>query len=68
MERKKLSIISPAKVEENDELHLVIIKTDFVEDSSLRKKNYLFDGYLPYVAHGKHAQICSQPVHASTDR
>ncbi|CAF0835607.1 unnamed protein product [Rotaria sordida] len=67
IERKKLSLTSPARTEGNNELHLVIIKTEFVEDSSLRKKHCLYDDYLPYVDHGKHAQICSYPNLASSD-
>jgi len=53
MERKKLLITSPPKDEENDELHLIIIRTEYVENSSIREENELYNDYLSYVAHGK---------------
>jgi hypothetical protein len=53
MERKHLSILSPPKVEGNDELHLTINRTEYAEDSSIRTENQLYDDYLPYVPHDK---------------
>jgi len=53
MERNKLSITSPPKDEENEELHLIIIRKEYVENGSILKENELYNDYLPYVAHGK---------------
>jgi hypothetical protein len=53
MERKKLSFTSPPKGEGTDELHLIITRTEYIANSSIREEKQLYEDYLPYVAHDK---------------
>ena len=53
MERKKLSIVAPAKDEGKDELHLIIDRTEYVQETSEKMENTLYDEHLPYVPHGE---------------
>ena len=53
MERKTLSITSSAKDKEEDELHLIIDRTEYIQDASERKENTLYEEHLPYVTHGE---------------
>lgn len=52
MERKNLLITSLPRTEEDD-LHLVITRSEHAETDSEQRATRLFDGYLPYVEHGK---------------
>ena len=57
MERKKLSITSPSKDKEDDELHLIINRKEYTKNTSTQKQSRLYDDYLPYATHGENQFI-----------
>jgi hypothetical protein len=57
MERKKLLITSPPKVVGIDELHLIIKRIQYFDNSSIREEKELYNEHLPYVTHGKNKLI-----------
>ena len=52
MEKKNLLITSLPRTEDDD-LHLVITRSEHAKTDSEQRATQLFDGYLPYVEHGK---------------
>ena len=53
MEKKTLVFKSPAKTEDED-LHLIVARSDKVGNDPERRITELYNGYIPYVPHGKH--------------
>ncbi|CAF1364235.1 unnamed protein product [Rotaria magnacalcarata] len=53
MAQKSLLLISPPKDKDIEELHLVIMKTEYIEETAAKEEHELYDGYLQYVTHDK---------------
>ena len=53
MGTKTLVFKSPAKTEDED-LHLIVARSDKVGNDPERRITELYNGYIPYVPHGKH--------------
>lgn len=50
---KNLSLTSLAKSATNPELHVVIKRIEYVEETTEMRENLFYDDYLPYVTHGE---------------
>ncbi|CAF3194883.1 unnamed protein product [Rotaria socialis] len=51
--RKSLLLTSPPKEKGIEQLHLVIMKTEHIEETAIKEEHELYDGYIQYVTHDK---------------